>query len=48
MMALWPFAQWKLDILGTFPIGTRQMKFLVVEIDYFTKWVEIEPLAKIT
>jgi len=24
------------------------MKFLVVAIDYFTKWVEVEPLAKIT
>ena len=24
------------------------MKFLVVEIDYFTEWVEAEPLAKIT
>ena len=24
------------------------MKFLIVVIDYFTKWVEVEPLAKIT
>ena len=24
------------------------MKFLVVGINYFTKWVEAEPLAKIT
>ena len=48
MMAPWPFAQWGLDILGHFPLGTRQMKFLVVGIDYFTKWVEAEPLAKIT
>ena len=48
MMAPWPFAQWGLDILGPFPIETRQMKFLVVGIDYFTKWVEAEPLASIT
>ena len=41
-------AQWGLDILGPFPVGTRQMKFLVVGIDYFTKWVEAEPLASIT
>ena len=33
MMAPWPFAQWGLDILGPFPIGTRQMKFLVMGID---------------
>ena len=48
MMAPWPFAQWGLDILGPFPIGIRQMKFLVVGIDYFTKWVEAEPLTSIT
>ena len=48
MMVLWPFAQWGLDILGSFPLGTRQMKFLVMGIDYFTKWVEAEPLTSIT
>ena len=48
MMALWPFAQWGLNILSPIPVGTRQMKFLVVGIDYFTKWVEVEPLANIT
>ena len=48
IMAPWPFAQWGLDILGPFPLGTRQMKVLVVGIDYFTKWVEAELLAKIT
>ena len=48
MTAPWSFAQWRLDILGPFPLGTRQMKFLVVGSDYFTKWVEAEPLAKIT
>ena len=48
MMALWPFAQWGLDILGPFPLGTRQMKFLAVGIDYFIKWVEVKPLASIT
>ena len=44
----WPFAQWGLDIMGPFPIRRRQLKFLVVAIDYFTKWVEAEPLATIT
>ena len=48
MMAPWPFAQWGLDILGHFLTRARQMKFLVVGIDYFTKWIEAEPLAKIT
>ena len=48
MMASWPFAQWRLDIIGPFPIAIRQLKFLVVDIDYFTKWVEVETLATIT
>ena len=47
-LTLCPFAQWELDILGPFPMGMRQMKFLVVGIDYFTKWVEAELLEKIT
>ena len=40
MMAPWPFSQWGLDIIGPFPTAVRQLKFLVVGIDYFTKWVE--------
>ena len=47
-MAPWPFAQWELDIIGPFPTTVRQLKFLVVGIDYFTKWVEAEALATIT
>ena len=34
--------------MGPFPVGTKQAKFLVVSIDYFTKWVEAEPLATIS
>ncbi|XP_050242293.1 uncharacterized protein LOC126691281 [Quercus robur] len=48
MTAPWPFAQWGLDIMGPFPTAARQLKFLVVGIDYFTKWVEAEALAIIT
>ena len=48
MSALWPFSQWGLDIVGPFPTPIWQLKFLVVEIDYFTKWVEAEPLTTIT
>ena len=44
----WPFQQWGLDILGPLPIGKGQCKFIIVVVDYFTKWVEAEPLATIT
>ena len=48
MTVPWPFAQWGLDIMDPFPTAIRQLKFLVVGIDYFTKWVEAEALATIT
>jgi len=44
----WPFYKWGIDILGPYPIATGQLKFLVVALDYFTKWIETEPLATIT
>ena len=47
MTAPWPFAQWGLDIMGPFPMAMRQLKFLVVGIDYFIKWIEAEALATI-
>ncbi|CAA0817909.1 P-loop containing nucleoside triphosphate hydrolases superfamily protein, partial [Striga hermonthica] len=43
-----PFAQWGIDLVGPLLMGTEQRKFMVVAIDYFSKWVEAEPLAKIT
>ena len=46
--SLWPFAQWGIDIVGPLPWGKGQVKFLLVTIDYFTKWVETEALATIT
>ena len=44
----WPFQQWGLDILRPLPIGKGQCKFIIVAVDYFTKWAEAEPLATIT
>ena len=33
--------------MGPFPTTIRQLKFLVVGIDYFTKWVKVKALATI-
>ena len=44
----WPFSTWGIDIVGPLPLGKRQVKFLLVAIDYFTKWVEAELLVVIT
>ena len=43
----WPFAQWSLDAVGPFPKAVGNKRYLLVGTDYFTKWVETEPLANI-
>ncbi|URD93608.1 Retrotransposon protein [Musa troglodytarum] len=48
MDCAWPFAQWGMDLLGPFPPASGQRRYIIVGIDYFTKWVEAEPLATIT
>uniref|UniRef100_A0A2N9IQ60 Uncharacterized protein n=1 Tax=Fagus sylvatica TaxID=28930 RepID=A0A2N9IQ60_FAGSY len=49
----WPYmqkdaAQYGLDIVGPLPRATGNRQWLIVATDYFTKWVEAEPLARIT
>jgi hypothetical protein len=44
----WPFQKWGIDIVGPFPKAPGRIKFLLVAIDYFTKWIEAKPLATIT
>nr|GEU41834.1 reverse transcriptase domain-containing protein [Tanacetum cinerariifolium] len=44
----WPFYKWGIDIAGLFPKGLGKVKFLIVAMDYFTKWIEERPVATIT
>ena len=44
----WPFAKWGIDLFGPLLVARAQAKFAIVTIDYFTKWVEAEPLSSIT
>ncbi|RDX66569.1 gag-pol, partial [Mucuna pruriens] len=48
MASPWPFNRWGVDILGPFPLAPGQIKFLIVAVDYFTKWIEAEPVAVIS
>ncbi|XP_011100534.1 uncharacterized protein LOC105178702 [Sesamum indicum] len=43
-----PFDQWGIDIIGPFPQAVAQKKFLIVAVEYFSKSVEAEALAKIS
>ncbi|KAI9089702.1 hypothetical protein K1719_028995 [Acacia pycnantha] len=46
--APWPFFKWGIDLLGPFKPAPGQLRWLIVAVDYFTKWIEAEPLATIT
>ncbi|PKA65730.1 hypothetical protein AXF42_Ash013145 [Apostasia shenzhenica] len=44
----WPFAIWGLDFLGPMPTAMRGYKWILVVVDYFTKWIEAKPLTQPT
>ena len=43
----WPFAKYGIDLIGPLPTTWGQLKYAVVAIYYYIKWVEYKPLAKI-
>ena len=47
LFSSWLFAQWGLDIVDHFPKAVGNKRYLLVDSDYFTKWVEAKPLANI-
>ncbi|GJV95753.1 reverse transcriptase domain-containing protein [Tanacetum coccineum] len=42
----WPFHKWGIDIAGPFPEGPGKVIFLIVAMDYFTKWIETNGLVE--
>ena len=49
MTAPWPFSIWGMDVIG--PItstASNWHRFILVAIDYFTKWVEAASFANVT
>jgi hypothetical protein len=43
-----PFEIWALDFVGPFNPKSNQKAYILVEIDYMTKWVEAEALSNAT
>ena len=44
----WPFRGWAMDLIGKIcPASSKGHNFILVVIDYFTKWVEAVPLKKV-
>ena len=48
MVSPWPFSIWGIDLIGPLPTAKSGIRYAIVAVDYFTKWVESEPLAAIT
>jgi hypothetical protein len=44
----WPLQRWGLDLLGPLPPAQGNLKYVVVAIEYFSKWIEAKSLATIT
>jgi hypothetical protein len=43
-----PLQRWGLDLLGPIPPAQGNLKYVVVAVEYFSKWIEAKPLATIT
>ncbi|GKC61898.1 reverse transcriptase domain-containing protein [Tanacetum coccineum] len=46
--APWPFYKYGINIAGPFLEGPGKVKFLIVAMDYFTKWIKAKAVATIT
>ncbi|XP_027341620.1 protein NYNRIN-like [Abrus precatorius] len=45
----WPFRGWALDLIGQIhPPLTKGHKFILVAVNYFTKWAKAIPLKEVT
>ncbi|XP_058750755.1 uncharacterized protein LOC131623749 [Vicia villosa] len=45
----WPFSMWGIDMIGMIqPKASNGHRFILVAIDYFTKWVEAASYANVT
>lgn len=44
----WSFAQWGINLIGPLPRSTVHQKWIIVVIEYFSKWVGTNALASTT
>ncbi|XP_027174428.1 uncharacterized protein LOC113774052 [Coffea eugenioides] len=49
MTAPWPYSMWGMDVIGAIdPLASNGHRFILVAIEYFTKWVESESYKHVT
>lgn len=44
----WPLQTWGMDLVGPLLTAQGNYKYAVVAVEYFTKWIEVKPLTRIT
>jgi IS30 family transposase len=44
----WSLQRWGLDLLGPLPPAQGNLRYVVVAVEYFSKWIKAKPLATIT
>ena len=49
IMKPWSFRGWALDLIGQIhPPSSKGHKYIIMAMDYFTKYVEVIPLKEVT
>lgn len=47
--SLWPFVMWGIDVISHIePTTLNEHRFILVAVDYFTKWVEVGSYTNVT
>ncbi|XP_024028609.1 uncharacterized protein K02A2.6-like [Morus notabilis] len=44
----WPFAKWRVDLIGPLHLAPGGFKFTIIAVDYYTKWAEVKALTTTT
>ena len=44
----WPLQRWGMDLVGPLPTAQGNLRYAVVAVEYFTKWIEAKALSSIT
>jgi hypothetical protein len=44
----WLLQRWDMDLLGPLPLAQENLKYVIVAVEYFSKWIEAKLLATIT
>ena len=47
MTSPWPFAVWGIDLIDQLLKGRGSIQYVIVAVNYFTKWIKVEALASI-